>query len=381
MQFFHLVIFYLLKLTSCDRNREHFYKYFFIRRNCYENTLYQIDKMSFNKTNSSLWPCFHLIHVISTSWNLECLLCRAGGIVISFISVICFILNTRYLIWYQQERCRNTLVLSLFIASFLVLTISVPGILLQLFTCHRYCNKIYCRIEGFISYLCGCLCMLIYTILSISRYLVLCQYNKPSFCRYSTIICWIFSICWTLVPVFDYWIPYVPEGLGFHCSINWKDHSRINELYILFSFLGIYLIPLFILFLINFRVNEIIQNIYLTQSSFYSYPQTFDQKNQRRYFNYQSNNTICYIRKAADRKRFRIQHRFVRAMIFLVSAYIFAWTPYSIIAILQLFHIQFISEYSFCITLSTLIAKLAVISAALVYLRTMHCRLFKKILF
>ena len=324
--------------------------------------------MSLNKTNSSLWPCLHLIHLLPyISWDVECILCRVGGTIILLISIICFILNIRYFIWYRRERSRNIAVLSLFLGSFLVLTLSVPHVLLQLFTCHRHCNEIYCRIEGFISYLSGCLCMLIYMILSINRYLLLSQCDNPLFTRNLTILCWIFSIFWTFPPVFNYWISYVPEGLGFHCSINWNDHSQQSHIYILFSFICIYLLPLITIFVVNFRVHQLIRNIYLIQSSLY--------------FHRQSNNIINYIRKAADRKRLRIEYRFVKAIICLLSAYIFSWTPYSIIALLQLFHAEFIFQYPFFITLSAFVAKLSVILAPFVYLSIMQFQIFKKILF
>lgn len=346
--------------------------------------------MYFNKTSSYLWSCFHLKNQLSFNfWNYECLLCRISGIIILSISILCFIFNIRYLIWYRQERCRNIPVLSLFIASFLVLIISVPHVLLQLFTCYRDCGQIYCRIEGFTSYFSGCLCMLIYVSLSVNHYLLLRQYNHSLLYDYSTLICWIFSLFWTLPPVFNYWISYIPEGLGFHCSINWNDHSRHSFYYILLSFLGFYLIPLIVLFVVNMRIHQIIHTVY-SSLRFNYFNQEISTKNHHRSlhrhtFNQQCdqrlNIAICYTQQAADRKHFRLEYRFVKAMIFLVSIYIFAWTPYSIIALLQLFHVHFIFRHAVFITLSAFIAKLSVISAPFIYLSIMNTRLFKKLLF
>ncbi len=346
-----------------------------------------------NETNSSLWPCFYLkTRIPLVYWNVECFLSRLGGIMILFLSIICLQFNIRYFLSYKHRRYRNPLVLSLFLASFLVLIISVPTVTFQLFTCHRHCNEILCRIEGFTSYFGGCLCMLIYVILSINRYLLLCQYKSPLFNRYSTIICWIMSLIWTLPPVFDCWISYVPEGLGFHCSINWNDPSRISFYYILSAFLGIYLVPLIILLLVNVRVHQIIRNIY-SYRSYYHINEEISNQNifsffkQRKYvFNQQSDNlsniNSTYVKKAADRKRLRHEYRFMRAIIFLVSAYIFAWTPYSIMALLQLFHVvDFIFKHALLITLSAFIAKLSVIFAPFIYLYIMNNRIFKKILF
>ena len=345
--------------------------------------------MSFNTThNSSLWPCLHLIHFIPSNFsNPECLLCRIGGIIILSVSILCLIVNIRYLTWYQRKRYRNKLVLSLVLSSLLVLIISVPRILIQLFTCHRDCNDIYCRIEGFTSYFGGCLCMLIYTTLSIDRYLLLCHYNRPILYSYLTLICWILSFIWTFPPVFDYWISYIPEGLGFHCSINWNDDSQTSFYYILFSFIIFYLIPLVILCYVNIRVHEIIQTTYLSRTYYYAHQEpTFLSLNRTKHHIQQrldnrSNITIGYIHKAADRKRLRIEHRFIKSSIYLISAYLFAWTPYSIVGILQLLHINIIFQYTFFITLCAFIAKLSVILSPVVYLSIMNTHLFKKLLF
>jgi hypothetical protein len=348
--------------------------------------------MVFNKTNLSVWPCLHLKHLIPFhSPTLECVLCRIGGIIILSISTICLIFNIRYFIWYQHQKRRNTLVLSLFLGSFLIIIISAPGALLQLFSCHRLCNGIYCRIEGFTSYFCGCLCMLIYMTLSVNRYLLLCQYNHPLLYHYAALICWILSIGWTLPPTFDYWISYIPEGLGFHCSINWNDHSTKSFYYIFFSFLIFYFIPLIILFIVNLRVHQIIRTIYSSQNLDYSNQKTVEQKNpislnQRKSninkrLDNRLNITSSYVRKAADLKRLKIEYRFVKAIIFLVGAYVVAWTPYSIVAVLQLFNVDFIFQYAFFITISAFIAKLSVMLAPLFYLSIMSTRLCSKILF
>ncbi|CAF1195621.1 unnamed protein product [Adineta steineri] len=334
-----------------------------------------------NVTDVSLWPCLHPTHAVRIiSWNLPCLLCRIGGTILLIISTFCFIFNIRYFIRCRKKQHQNALVLSLFLASSLILVSTVPGILPQLFTCQRHCNDIYCRLEGFSSYLSGTLCMLVYMLLSINRYILLCEYNQPLFCTYSAITCWILSIGWTLPPVFGYWTSYTPEGLGFHCSIDWNNHSHTSHFYIILSFIGIYLIPLIILFIVNLRVNQIVRNIYSYQNM-NSISPNIQQHSCCKEFDYDSHITVFFIRKAADRKRLRTQYRFIQAIIFLVSAYLFAWTPYSIIAILQIFHIKFIFQYGYFITLSAFIAKLSVILSPFVYLSIMNNRSLKELFF
>ncbi|CAF2379697.1 unnamed protein product [Rotaria sp. Silwood2] len=334
-----------------------------------------------NETNLSLWPCLHSLHFIT--WSVPCTLSRLGGIIILSISVVCFTFNIRFLC---SQRCRNSLVVSLFLASLFVIMISVPGVLVQLFTCHRHCLNSYCRIEGFFSYLSGCLCMLIFTLLSIHRYLSLCSYDHLLSYRCSTFICWLLSIAFTFPLIFDYLNSYLPEGLGFHCSINWKDQSNLGRLYILSSFILMYLLPLAILLFVNIRAHLIIRNIYSKRyltSSFSKYVHKRDSSRlNRQADDYEKIYVHKYcVRKATDRKRFRMDYRFLRAIVFLVSSYLIAWTPYSVIAILQLLDIKFISQHPFLITLSAFIAKLSVILTPFVYLSIMNYKLFKKILF
>ncbi|CAF4307515.1 unnamed protein product [Adineta steineri] len=215
-------------------------------------------------------------------------------------------------------------------------------------------------------------------LLSINRYILLCEHKQPLFCTYSAIICWILSIGWTLPPVFGYWTSYTPEGLGFHCSIDWNNHTLTSHFYIVLSFIGIYLIPLIILFIVNLRVNQIVRHTYSYENMGLILPNA-QQHSCCKEFAYDSNITIFFIRKAADRKRLRTQYRFSQAIIFLVSAYLFAWTPYSIIAILQIFHVKFIFQYGYFITLSAFTAKLSVILSPFVYLCIMNNRSVKEL--
>lgn len=350
-----------------------------------------VDTVFNQSTDNNLWPCLHSININALfSTNLTCICYRIFAMIILIISIICFVLDIRYLTWYQKTQRQNPLVLSLFLASLMVLTFCVPGVLLQLFTCHRHCNRVYCSIEGFVSYLAGSVCMLVYMVLSVHRYLLLCQHHRTFLYRHSAIICWLLGIAWTLPPVFNYWISYVPEGHGFHCSINWLDQSRLGRFYVFFSFLSIYFVPLLVLFSVNIRVHQILRHMYSAQGSFYPFqsfrdplnPKAFCQRSrfyEQIYYD-RTNQTICYVRKAADRRRFRIEYRFIQAIIFLVSTYIISWTPYSIVALLQLFEFKFLFRHAFLITLSAFIAKLSVIIAPIIYLSIMHFRLFKRIL-
>lgn len=337
--------------------------------------------MNSSETTFSLWSC--LFSMRFTSWSLTCTLCRISGTAILMISIFCFIFDIRFLF---TKRCQNGLVISLFLASLLVITLSVPGVFVQLTTCHRHCFAPYCRLEGFCSYFSGCLCMLVFMSLSIHRYLSLCSYNHLLSYRCLTLLSWLVSIGFTFPLLFDYFNSYVPEGLGFHCSINWRDQSKIGRIYILLTFILMYFLPLTILLLVNIQAHFIVRNVYSKHNLDSYFPERVQSRSSiRRSFpiiDFQKDYIYKYcVRKASDRRRFRADYRFLRAIIFMVSTYLIAWTPYSIIAILQLLNVKFIFDNAFLITLSAFIAKLSVIVTPMVYLSIMSYNVFKKILF
>jgi hypothetical protein len=336
----------------------------------------------FNETTLSLWPCLHSMYTIS--WDLSCILCRLASIIILFISIACFIFNIHFLF---SRRCPNSLVISLVLASFMVLIISAPSVILQLFTCHRHCSKIYCRIEGFISYLSGCLCILLYMMLSFHRYLSSCSYVDLLSYRHSTFICWFLSIAFTFPLLFDYFNSYVPEGFGFHCSINWQHQANISRLYILLSFVLMYFLPIVFIFFVNLRSHFIIRHVYSKRCLIPSFSECSYEMSSTRISRQTGDfeqhlyvNRYC-VRKAADRKRFRKDYYFLQASIYLVCSYLISWTPYSIIAILQLLKIKFIFQHMFLITICAFIAKLSVILAPFLYLSIMNRDFLKNMLF
>ena len=320
-----------------------------------------------NETSLSLWSCLNSMHTIS--WNLSCIVCRLASIIILFISIGCFTFNIRLLF---SRRCQNSLVISLVLASLMVLIVSVPGILVQLFTCHRHCSKIYCRIEGFICYLSGCLCMLLITMLSIHRYLSLCAYYHLLSHQRSTFICWLLSMTFTFPLVFDYFNSYVPQALDFHCGVNWQNQTNLSRIYILLPFILMYVLSLSIQCYVYRRAHSIIRNIYPQHRLNLSFSECSLEMNsitiRQETDDFEQSYTDRYrVRKATDQERFRKDYHFLKAIIYLVYAYLIPWTPYVIIAILQLFNIKLIFQHAFLITLSSFIVKLSIILTPFIY--------------
>ena len=334
-----------------------------------------------NETSLSLWSCLNSMHNIS--WNISCIVCRLASIIILFISIGFFTFNIRLLF---SHRCQNSLVVSLVIASLMVLIVSAPSVILQLFTCHRLCSNIYCHIEGFVCYLSGCLCMLLFMMLSIHRYLSLCTYSHLLSYQSSTFISWLLSITFTFPLILDYLNSYVLQGRNFHCNIHWQDQTNLSRSYILLSFILMYFFSLSILFFVNLRAHCIIRSVYpqhclnpsFSECSFET--DTIRISRQTGDFEQLCVNRYC-VRKATDRKRFRKEYHFLKAIIYLVYGYLITWTPYLIVAILQLLNIKFIFQYVFLIASSSFVVKLSIILTPFSYLSTMNSRIFKKLLF
>ena len=323
--------------------------------------------MNVNETVSPRYrPC--LATMGAMQWNSACVLCRLGGACIFLVSIVCLKFDIRFLC--QQQR-PNLLILSLFLASLLVLTFSVPSILVQLTTCHRHCLAIYCRLEGFISYFSGCLCMLTLMMLSVHRYLLLHSYQGLLSYWVSALLCWTASLIFTFPLVFDYLNSYLPEGLGFHCSINWKDRSSPRRLYIFVAFLMMYFLPLLVLVLFSFRAHTVIQTVqarYDFDHRDLSISQQPPSLPIGRRMNYaeRTHDSSYYVRHVNRQKRLRMDYRFFRAILFVIGNYLLAWTPYSIVAVLQLLNVQWIFNHAFLMTLSAFLAKSSVISAPFV---------------
>lgn len=318
-------------------------------------------------------------------WDSTCICCRIGAIFLSGIACLSFVFNMRFLF---LRGFRNHFVFSLILASMLILMISIPGMLIQLFTCHRHCVETYCQIEGFTSYLSGCLCMLTLMMLAIHRYL---KMNSPDTLwkiEYSNCFCWFFSSIFTFPLVFKYFNSYLPEGLGFHCSIDWQDQSTISRYYIATSFVVLYLIPLICLTYFSFRVDAILRHVNERSNYLYSISNDSNQTSSsdttaRRAVSSPEGDSqsTTLVRLAKDRQRFKINTQYLRAIVILIGNYVCAWTPYSIVAILQLMKIDLIFRYSYLITFTALIGKFSVILTPLIYIRLMNKTLFRRLLF
>lgn len=351
----------------------------------------------------------------------ECLITRIIGSIILFISIFSIIFNIRFIYWSSYHRYvqsgHYSLILSMIFSSISVIIIISPSIFIQCFACYRLCSRFYCQIEGFISYLNGYVHMFMLMMISIIRYITVLQINiKNRFIdRHSNLtvmICWLFGLIFALPPLFNL-NKYIPEGIGFHCGLNWFDQSISSRIYFILVFIFVYFIPLIILFIVNIYVfctirrlldnarimtkSNILLNVLNRKHQTNSYPSsssgsTTIQSEKLGFIipaNSVNGNFQLVVRQKTSSlqmnhlmrlNRLKADRRFALATIFLVSEYLLSWTPYAIIALCYLFNMKFVSQQSILMTISAFIAKISMILNPFIYIVAIKTNQLKSIL-
>ena len=199
--------------------------------------------------------------------DLECLVSRVLGSILIAVALLSIPFNVRYLLWsihHGRHRSRqNLFIFSMIFSSMSVILVVLPSVFLQSFTCRRLCSPFYCQLEGFISYLNGCVHMLLLMMTSIIRYVTVLHATttKRRFRRnwnLAVLACWMLGLVFAVPPLFK-WNRLVPEGLGFHCGLNWFDQSISSHIYLFSTMLFVYFIPLSVLSILNAYVYYIIR--------------------------------------------------------------------------------------------------------------------------
>lgn len=306
----------------------------------------------------------------------ECRFSRLVGSLLLIISIVSFIISIRALTTdnksYRLSRRDRSFVIGMFISSLSVVIISVPSVVTQCLLCRRLCIRLVCQIEGFNSFLNGCAAMYMLVALSLVRYATTAnssmsirfqrQLEKHSSCF--VVICILLSCIWAIPPLFGHMSSYTPEGLGFHCGLDWFDQTLIGRIYFFFLFLGVFFIPIMIVIYINTYIHRtvyrlthikpsILLELYPIHGEFYMRRHVSD----------------TFVDKEARRlHRLQEDRQFVLATGISIVIYIIAWTPYSIVALTQLFGDQFTIKHPWLMTTCALLAKLSMVTNPIIYI-------------
>lgn len=353
----------------------------------------------------------------------ECSVSRGIGTILILVSIFSFSFNIRYLYWSYHHRHVRTrhyaLILSMIFSSMSIILVIAPSVLIQCISCSRLCSPIYCRVEGFISYLNGCVHMFMLMIISLIRCTTVLQTNirKRFFERHSFLtvsICWLFGLLFALPPLFN-WNRYMPEGIGLHCGLDWFDRSLASQIYFILTFLSVYFLPLLVLFLINTYVYCLIRRLIygattIAKSNVSAGPSSHRPQSSSSSSSFGDSSTVTqsdkvmsntavrsnsgtsrlFIRRTNDSiqtkntmrlNRLKADRRFALATIFLVSEYLLSWTPYACVALFYLLNFEFIDHHSILMSVCAFIAKTSMILNPFIYIATIKTNELKSILY
>jgi len=306
----------------------------------------------------------------------ECRFSRLIGSLLLIISIISFVINIYSLKAnnksHRLSRRDMGLVMGMFVSSLCVIIISIPSVVAQCFLCRRLCIPSICRIEGFNSFFNGCAAMYMLVALSIVRYATTAnssmsirfQRQLEEHNLYLVIICLLMSCVWTVPPLFGYMSAYAPEGLGFHCGLDWFDRSLPGRIYFFLLFLGVFFIPITIVIHINIYIHRTVYRLtHLKPSILLELYPIHGEYYMRRHVS-------DILNEKENRRLHRLQEdrRFVLATGISVIIYIIAWTPYSVVALAQVFGARFSLHTPWLMTTCALIAKLSMITNPIIYI-------------
>lgn len=286
------------------------------------------------------------------------------------------VINVRFLCTPPRHRRLSyrdrALVVGMFISSVCVTIISVPSVVVQCIHCRRLCVPTLCSIEGFNSFLNGCAAIYMLTVLSMVRYATTAKSSVSiPFQRrleqhgfYLVVMCFIMGGVWAIPPLFGRMSAYAPEGLGFHCGLDWFDRAWPGRVYFFFLFLGVFFIPITIVIYVNVYIQRTVYR--LTHWKPVVLLELYPANNEERMRCHLSHSLFEKQSRRLD--RLHEDRRFVRATGISVIIYLVAWTPYSLMAMGQVFGDQFSLYHPWLMTGCALAAKLSMIANPIVYM-------------
>ncbi|CAF0934956.1 unnamed protein product [Rotaria sp. Silwood1] len=305
----------------------------------------------------------------------ECRFSRLAGSLLLIISVLSFIINIRSLSVNNKKnrlpRRDIGLVIGMFASSLCVIVISVPSVVAQCFLCRRLCIPLICRIEGFNSFFNGCFTMYMLVALSIVRYATTAnssmsiqfQRRLEKHSWHLVAICFILGGLWAVPPIFGRMSAYAPEGLGFHCGLDWFDRSLAGRIYFFLLFVGVFFAPIIVVIYVNVYIQRTIYRLtHLRPAVLLELQQIPSEDTVRRHIS-----DTLYEKETRRLHRLHEDRRFVLATGISVIIYIIAWTPYSVVALAQVFGDQFSLYNPWLMTTCAVLAKLSMIINPIIY--------------
>ncbi|CAF2765359.1 unnamed protein product [Rotaria sp. Silwood2] len=318
--------------------------------------------------------------------TIHCSLYRFLGFILLIASCTNLFITFRYLTsrYFTKTKHftinRSSPVISgMLFSSTLVIFTTVPFVIMQCFTCQAYfSHEIICKMHGFVCFCAGLFNMYIVALLSFSRYLSIL--HKPSWlnrlfeqrCDLNVLCCALLAICWTFPPIFGIGNEYVREGVGFYCSLNWKNPSIYSRIYLISVIFFNYFMPLILLVYSNLRVYFTLHHLLKSSKSpkYIRLSKTFSQSKNSDVIDRMSleidlNRCLpdTRLEETTNRlQRLKIDRRYALITAMIAAQYLITWTPYTFVELLNVIgQSTFIQRNPFLPTLCGLLAKLSLI--------------------
>lgn len=211
--------------------------------------------------------------------------------------------------------------------------------------------------------------------LSFSRYLSIL--HKPSWLNriieqhscINVLCCALLAICWTLPPVFGFGNKFIREGVGFYCSLDWKDPSFQSRLFLISVIFFNYFGPFILLFYSNIRIYFTLHGLLKVpiQTTFIVLPMTVCQSEtsntaESGSLSSDSIEEISSEETVNRLQRLKVDRRFAIMTTITAAQYLITWTPYAFLELLNISgRNKFLQHNPFLPTLCALFAKLSLI--------------------
>ncbi|XP_065563422.1 pinopsin-like [Artemia franciscana] len=270
---------------------------------------------------------------------------------VTFISVVA---NTLVLVaFFKEKKLRTPINMVLINLSFSDLGIATVG------TTISFVNSIerkwafsqeVCHFYALVSALCGISSITTLAVLAFWRSMMItspmCRKWSLSRRRSNTLILfiWCYSTCVTMPPLLG-WGKFGEEFGGISCSVDWRDESLLSKTYIMYIFFFGLILPLLAIIMAYSKI-------------------------------------IGAVKKKTKTNRTKLQSRLTIMIGIMVITFLFSWTPYAIVSLLEAFgdksNLQLHPSF---VTIPSLFAKSSVIFNPLVYagLNTQFQKVWRRI--
>ncbi|XP_020913977.1 rhodopsin [Exaiptasia diaphana] len=250
------------------------------------------------------------LHHYKTITAVYIVLFILGFLVNSF--VIAVFIGTRSL----RQQSGNYILLSLTISDWMMATL---GSSLGIYANAKYwwtLDPAYCQYFGFISSLGGYTCMIHITALAGEKLFTLKLSTTQEITKAKMlilVIClWLFSFVWALFPLIG-WSYYAPEPGYAGCSIAWYSDKPADKAFIVCLFIVFFFFPIsfatFCFAIIYFEVRKLARNAVQRWGT----------------------------TSGPTQQTLRAKAKTIRMSLIMVLAFMFAWTPYAVVALYSSF--------------------------------------------